>query len=79
MHCVRCQGLMVGTHFFDFEGGFGEMWRTSWQCVNCGHMHDAGAERNRLARQENMLVCATPAEQDADTYLGGEAFVRPAA
>ena len=81
MHCVRCQGLMIGTHFLDFEGGFGEMWATSWRCVNCGHIYDPIIERNRLFRQASVLALprCEPAEGQDDTYLGGEAFVRPAA
>ncbi len=51
MKCSRCHGLMVEDHFLDFEGGFREMWTTSWRCLNCGAIHDWVIEHNRLERQ----------------------------
>jgi len=43
--------------------------------------HDAVIEQNRRGRQENVLILASgePATADDDTYLGGEALIRPAA
>ena len=80
MHCSRCQGLMRKDHLLDMEGGFGEMWAQSWRCVNCGAVHDAVIAQNRLAHEANVLVLTSgqPDTQE-DDYLGGEAFIRPAA
>jgi uncharacterized Zn finger protein len=63
------------------EGGFGEMWAQSWCCMNCGVVYDAVIEHNRLARQEHVLVLTSGVSetQEDETYLGGEAFIRPAA
>jgi hypothetical protein len=43
------------------EGAFGEMWTTSFRCMNCGHVHDPVIEENRLARQEKFM--ALPREE----------------
>ena len=81
MRCSRCHGLMLKDHLLDMEGGFGEMWAQSWRCANCGAVHDAVIEQNRRGRQENVLILTSgePATEDDDTYLGGEALIRPAA
>ena len=79
MHCSRCHGLMLKDYFLDMEGGFGEMWSLSWRCLSCGAVHDAVIEQNRLARQEIVLTSGKPDSQEDDPYLGGEAFIRPAA
>ena len=81
MDCSRCRGLMVEDHFLDFEGGFREMWTASWRCMNCGHVHDAVIEQNRLARQERvlMLPSSEPDYQDEEVHLGAESFIRHAA
>ena len=81
MNCSRCKGLMVGAHFLDYEGGYGEMWTSSWRCVNCGHVHDSVIEQNRLARQEKVLVfpSSEPDYQDEEVHLGAESFQRIAA
>ncbi len=50
MTCSRCRGFMVADDFLDLEGEFGEMWTASWRCVNCGHVHDAVVQENRLFR-----------------------------
>jgi|GEM_PF-1289762 hypothetical protein len=55
MSCSRCSGFMLEDHFLDFEGSSGEFWSRSWRCVNCGHVHDAVIERNRLALREKVL------------------------
>jgi hypothetical protein len=47
MTCLRCQGLMVEDHFFDFEGTYGFMWMRGWRCMNCGHAADPIIEANR--------------------------------
>lgn len=81
MKCSRCQGLMVESHFLDFEGGFREMWATSSRCLNCGHVYDAVIEQNRLARQEKVVMFSSsePDYQDEEVHLGSESFHRLAA
>ena len=81
MNCSRCRGLMVEGHFLDFEGGFREMWASSWRCLNCGHVYDVVIEQNRLIRAETVLVLprSEPATQEDDIYLGPEAYIRRAA
>ena len=81
MNCLRCQGLMVEDQFIDLEGAFGEMWATSFRCVNCGCVHDAVIERHREARQEKVSVPPTGelGYRDEEVPLGAEAFIRLAA
>jgi hypothetical protein len=47
MTYLRCQGLMVEDHFFDYEGTSGFMWMRGWRCMNCGHAADSTIEANR--------------------------------
>ena len=56
MTCARCQGFMIVDHLLDLEGAFGEMWATSWRCMNCGHVHDNVTEQNRLPRPKPVVV-----------------------
>ena len=81
MTCSRCRGLMLEDHFIDFEGSYGQMWTTSWCCVNCGHVHDSVIEQHRLAQQEGslMLPSSEPDYQDDEVHLGSESFIRRAA
>ena len=81
MRCSRCHGLMLNDHLLDMGGRLGEMWAQSWRCANCGGLHDAVIEQNRLAREANVSVPTSGQQhnQGDETYLGGEAFVRPAA
>ena len=81
MKCSRCQCFMVEDHFLDFEGHFREMWATGWRCVNCGRIHDAAVEQNRLAPEEKALVFPSgkPDYQDDEVHLGVEAFIKKAA
>ena len=53
MTCVRCHGLMVEDHFFDFEGAFGFMWMRGWRCMNCGHAADPIIEANHRLHDEH--------------------------
>jgi hypothetical protein len=78
MHCSRCQGLMLKEHLLDLEGGFGEMWTQSWRCTNCGAIHDAVIEQNRLALKANgsVLTSDPPTMQRENAE---KAFVRSAA
>jgi len=81
MHCSRCHGLMLQDHLLDMGAGFGEMWAQSWRCTNCGSLHDMVIEQNRLVPLANVSVLTRGqlSSQGNDIYLGGEAFVRPAA
>ncbi len=81
MTCSRCRGLMVEDHFLDLEGSYRQMWTTSLRCVNCGHVHDSVIERNRLARQEQVVVLSRgePDYQDDEVHLGAESFIKHAA
>ena len=81
MTCSRCSGFMLESLFLDVEGGYGEMWASSWHCLNCGHTHDPVIERNRLAQQEKVLVVPSgqPDYQDDDIHLGPEASISVAA
>ncbi len=78
MNCSRCHGLMVEDHYLDIEGGYGDIWARSWRCVNCGAVHDAVIEENRLVRRETVEVLPSGESEnlEEDTYLGGEAFIR---
>jgi hypothetical protein len=69
---------MIEDHFLDFEGAYGQMWTTSWRCVNCGRVHDSAIEQNRLAQQEKLLVLPSglPDDQDDEVYLGAESSIR---
>jgi hypothetical protein len=71
---------MVGDHFLDMAGGYGEMWAHSLRCVNCGTVYDAVIEQNRLLRQEAVSapVGGGQDSQEEDIYLGAEAIIRPA-
>ena len=81
MTCLRCEGLMVEDHCLDMEGAYGEMWTTSWRCMNCGRVHDAVIEQHQLAQQEKVLAVSSgaPEYQDDEVYLGAESFMRRAA
>lgn len=81
MNCSRCQGLMAEDHLLDFEGGYREMWATSWRCLNCGHVYDAVVEQNRLAQQEMVVVLPSgePDYEDEEVHLGAESFIKQAA
>ena len=78
MHCSRCNGLMLKFHCVDLGGGLGEMWVHSWRCVNCGAVQDADVQQNR--RQRVVSIPAyddEPNHEQEDTFLGGEALIRP--
>lgn len=82
MTCSRCRGLMIEDQFLDLEGAFGEMWTTSWRCVNCGRIHDSVIEQHSQAPQEQTLVFSSgePCYQDEEeVHLGAESLMRRAA
>ena len=81
MYCLRCQGLRRKDHYLDLESGFGEMWTRSWRCLTCGAVQDAVIEKHRLTRLKKLLpfASAETSTLEEEIYLGGEAFIRPAA
>jgi hypothetical protein len=81
MRCSRCRGLMVKSHFLDFQGSYRHMWTTSWRCVNCGDVQDSVIDQHRLARQETVVVpsSAEPDYQDDEVHLGAESIINKAA
>ena len=81
MTCSRCRGLMVEDQYLDLKGGYGQMWTTSWRCVNCGRVHDSVMEQHRLAPQEKALMLSSgePDYQDEEVHLGAESLIRRAA
>jgi len=72
---------MIKDQFLDLQGAWGEMWTTSWRCVNCGRIHDSVIEQHRQAPVEQTLVlsCGEPDYQDEEIHLGAESFIREAA
>lgn len=80
MKCRRCRGLMVVDHFLDMTSGYGEMWTTSWRCVNCGHVSDGVINENRFAGPEKAWLSLTPDTdyQDDEIHLGAESYAREA-
>jgi uncharacterized Zn finger protein len=81
MTCSRCSGLMLEDHFLDMEGSYGQMWTTSWRCMNCGRIHDSVIEQNQPARREKVLASprGEPNYEDDEVHLGAESFIRRAA
>ncbi len=81
MTCSRCCGFMVEEHCLDMEGAFGEMWTTSWRCMNCGRIHDAVIEQHQMAGQKKVLAFPTgvPDSQEVEVSLGTESFMSKAA
>lgn len=66
MECMRCQGLMVGDHFFDFEGTHAFMWMKGWRCMNCGHAVDPLIEANRRSHDATIRIrlCEEPDKEN---------------
>lgn len=62
-------------------GAYGEVWAHCWRCVNCGPVHDAIIEHNRLGPPERVLVHVNAERdyQDDEVHLGAESFIRYAA
>ena len=56
MTCSRCEGLMLVEHILDLAESYGEMWASSWRCVNCGHRDDAVIQQHRLAQAKRIPV-----------------------
>ncbi|HEX5647933.1 MAG TPA: hypothetical protein VFX56_13265 [Nitrospira sp.] len=83
MTCLRCQGLMVEAHLFDYDGSYGHMWATSFRCMNCGHVHDSVITENSKSHPVKAKVLvgvsAEPDYQDDEVHLGAETFLRHAA
>ena len=80
MECRRCQGLMVGEQFFDFQGTQGFMWMKGWRCMHCGHAADSVIEANH--RLHDATVFVRPPEElekeDEHVYRRAETVTRVA-
>jgi hypothetical protein len=61
MDCIRCQGLMVGDHFFDLQGTQDFMWMKGWRWMICGHAVDPLIEANR--RSQEAMICVLLSEE----------------
>ena len=57
MTCRRCRGCMARDHFLDLQESGGDWWLEGWRCINCGHVYDPVAEKNR--RMHAAAVAAT--------------------
>ena len=69
MECIRCRGLMVEDHFFDFEGTQGFMWMKGWRCMNCGHAEDPLTAANRRLHEATGLVRPSEKPQNEQAHL----------
>jgi hypothetical protein len=67
---------MVADHFLDIAGGYGEMWATSWRCVNCGYVYDCVIKDNHLAGREKACPPLTTEPDYEAIHLGAESFTR---
>ena len=81
MECLRCRGLMVEDHFFDFEGTQGFMWMKGWRCMNCGHTADPLIAANRRLHEATVLVRPSekPLSEKAHLYLLAKTATQAAA
>ena len=81
MECIRCRGLMVEDHFFDFEGTQGFMWMKGWRCMNCGHAEDPLIAANRRLHEATVLVRPSekPLNEKAHLYLLAKTATQAAA
>jgi hypothetical protein len=72
---------MVEDHFLDLKGAFGEMWTTSWRCMNCGRVHDSVIEQHQSTRPKKALAFPSgePDYQDDEVHLGVESITSRAA
>lgn len=79
MDCIRCQGLMVEDHFFDFEGTQDFMWMKGWRCMNCGNAADPLIEANRRLYEGTMRVPRSEDSKHEQRDLRAECVRRVAA
>ncbi len=63
------------------RGAFGEMWTTSFQCMNYGRVYDSVIEQHQLACQGKILALLSgePDYQDDNVHLEAESFIGLAA
>lgn len=80
MNCTRCQGLMLKEQMIDLEGGYGEMWASSWRCFNCGHRDDAVLQHHRKLSAKPVAVNPQPVMADeTEEWSWEEISVEPLA
>jgi hypothetical protein len=46
MHCLRCEGLMIGVLMRDLSS---QDSVSGWRCLLCGETTDSGIEANRVS------------------------------
>lgn len=51
MHCDRCGGLRLWSHFENLEPSAGAWAYDAWRCMNCGDVVDAQILLNRALQQ----------------------------
>lgn len=81
MNCSRCRGLMIATHFLDYEGGYGEMWASSWRgagWANCGYVYDPVVGKNNVGEYQEVskFPSSEPDYGDEEVHLGADSFHR---
>ena len=69
MECIRCRGLMVEDHFFDFERTKDFMWMKGWRCMNCGHAADPLIEANHRLHEATLLARSNEELENEPMYL----------
>lgn len=50
MRCLRCQGLMALTRFYDLRDDTGRIAFDAWRCIGCGEVLDSVVYTNRILR-----------------------------
>ena len=79
MECLRCLGLMVQDHFFDFDGTQGFMWMKGWRCMNCGHAADPLIEANHRLHAATLLARSDEESENEHLYLLAKTATQTAA
>ena len=50
MRCLRCNGLMTTTRFYDLQDDTGHIAFDAWRCIGCGEVLDSVIYTNRIER-----------------------------
>jgi hypothetical protein len=46
MQCRKCHGLMAVDSFIDLLDDSGQLWISTWRCLNCGQVVDPVTVKN---------------------------------